>query len=86
MDINNDKINHIKKLLTSNYCECDILKLIKCTNCKSIICDNCNNKKCDSCKLHGCNNCINYKTYITNYNYYICNTCINNENPHKNLI
>ena len=84
MDIN-DKLNHIKKLLINSDCDCDILKLVKCPNCKSIICDNCNNKQCESCNLSCCNNCINYKTYITDYSWYICNTCVNNENQPSNL-
>jgi len=91
MDYNsiNDKLNHIKKLLLNVDCECDILNLVKCTNCKSILCDNCNycnNIQCESCKLWGCDNCVNYKTHITdpncpNISWYVCDICVDNVNP-----
>ena len=83
MDSINDKLNHIKKLLFSVDCNCDILKLVKCINCKLIICDNCNNKKCDYCNLRYCDNCVDNKTYITdpNISWYMCIKCEDNVKP-----
>ena len=77
-----DKLAHIKTLLTSSTCKCDVLKLSKCSNCDKIICDECDLVKCEICFKKGnfkcwmcCNSCAIYKKKDNGIYWYSCIDC-----------
>ena len=77
----NDRLCHIKKLLTQSSCKCDILHLAKCDACKQIICEECDLIKCEICvkknmfKFWMCHLCAIYKKKDNGVYWYSCNEC-----------
>ena len=76
-----DRFCHIKKLLTTSSCKCDILNLNKCDNCNKIICDECDLVKCKICfekdKITKwmCFNCAIYNKKDNSIYWYSCDKC-----------